>query len=585
MIFKTSIFKPSTKEELKVPAKMQYLSAMRDFVVTVGKKHGFAEKELGSFKLALDEAVTNIIRHGYRDTPPGKAFITIRVIVKTNSFTFLIIDQGRTYDPRQAKSPDMAEYIKIGRRGGLGIFMMKKLMDEIDYQVTSEGNELRLVKNFDRRSGRKSILKQITLKNRYAVISSLALTLFVVAGYVLFDEVQSENVKHEILKRVQVVAATMSATSSENLASRFDLTIFENANKLKDDNRDLVEDIYILSQDNRIFASSNRSTLGEYIIPEEHEIVEVQESDNADSLSTDELANILLSNAKVFAYKKQDQDYYDVRMPVFDRNIVSENNVIGYSHVLVKQSSVADQLFTVRILGIALGLAVLLLGYGGIAVLVTRIISPFQGLTEWIRKAGHETISDDIEIDTSNEVGEIAQAFSEMAIKFRKAQIGLVQQKELQKEIQVAQEIQHMLLPTSFPEVEGFDLSTFYQSAKEVGGDLFDFVQVDKDTVGIAVADVSGKGVPGSLVMTMIRTALRLEGRANKNPGDVLRRVNDFVVDDIKKGMFVTMMYLILDSRNRVIKFCERRTQSDDIAPRIYATDLLSQSAWISHWD
>jgi hypothetical protein len=88
-----------------------------------------------------------------------------------------------------------------------------------------------------------------------------------------------------------------------------------------------------------------------------------------------------------------------------------------------------------------------------------------------------------------------------------------------------------------------------------VGGDLFDFVEVDTDTIGICVADVAGKGVPGSLIMTMIRTALRLEARGNKNPADVLAKVNRFVTDDMKRGMFVTMFYLVLDSRNRIIHY------------------------------
>jgi len=66
---------------------------------------------------------------------------------------------------------------------------------------------------------------------------------------------------------------------------------------------------------------------------------------------------------------------------------------------------------------------------------------------------------------------------------------------------------------------------------------------------------VSGKGVPGSMVMTMIRTALRLESRGNKNPAEVLAKVNDFVTDDIRKGMFVTAFYIILDSRERMISF------------------------------
>ena len=124
---------------------MKYLADLRDFVVTIGRKNGFDDKVIGSLKLATDEAVTNIIRHAYRDTP-GRGFVTMRAIVKTTSLTIVLIDQGRTFDPRNAKAPDMKEYIKIGKKGGLGIFMLQKLMDEIDYQVTTEGNELRLVR-------------------------------------------------------------------------------------------------------------------------------------------------------------------------------------------------------------------------------------------------------------------------------------------------------------------------------------------------------------------------------------------------------------------------------------------------------
>jgi hypothetical protein len=112
-----------------------------------------------------------------------------------------------------------------------------------------------------------------------------------------------------------------------------------------------------------------------------------------------------------------------------------------------------------------------------------------------------------------------------------------------------------MLLPSDFPQVRGYEIASFYEAAKEVGGDLFDFVEVDTDTTGICVADVAGKGVPGSLIMTMIRTALRLEARGNKNPADVLSRVNKFVTDDMRRGMFVTMFYMILDSRKRIIHY------------------------------
>lgn len=111
------------------------------------------------------------------------------------------------------------------------------------------------------------------------------------------------------------------------------------------------------------------------------------------------------------------------------------------------------------------------------------------------------------------------------------------------------------MLPTAFPEIEGFEIASYYEAAKDVGGDYFDFVEVDKDTLGIVVADVSGKGVPGSLVMTMIRTALRTEARGNRDAAEVLARVNDFVINDMKRGMFVTIFYIILDSKHRTINY------------------------------
>jgi serine phosphatase RsbU (regulator of sigma subunit) len=201
-------------------------------------------------------------------------------------------------------------------------------------------------------------------------------------------------------------------------------------------------------------------------------------------------------------------------------------------------------------------LVLITVSFIGTYFLIDRIVTPFHSLADWVRQVGQGTVDEDeIDIDASDELGEIAQAFNMMTSKFREAQVSVIEQQRLQKELQVAQEIQQMLLPSDFPQVKGYDLASFYEATKEVGGDLFDFVEVDEDTIGICVADVAGKGVPGSLIMTMIRTALRLEARGNKNPADVLSRVNRFVTDDMKRGMFVTMFYIVLDSRKRIIHY------------------------------
>lgn len=557
------LFRQSLKHELKVPADMRYLADLREFVVRVGKQYGFDDKVISTLKLATDEAVTNIIRHSYRDMP-GKGYVTIRAVIKTNSLIIILIDQGKTFDPRNAKPPNMKEYVKIGKKGGLGIFMLQKLMDEIDYHVTSEGNELRLTKyrQVDK-SKSKTLIGRINLKHRYAILSSAALTILVSIGNFLFDTIQSRQMINEILKRGAAISASMASASVEPMMLFDDLTLFQNAERLKRDNAPLVMDIYVLDRGDTIYASSDRRRLGYFKMPDTVDIINTSEittltaadKANPDTLLRELQTSPLAALIRIYKYSFHGETVYDIETPIYFANQIQTENFLGKVRVLVKEATILEELLQIRIFGITLALLILIIGYSGIAFLVARIISPFQKLTDWIRSSGHETVTDDVDIDTSNEVGEIAQAFTDMATKFRKAQISLVQQKQLQKEIQVAQEIQHMLLPTAFPSVEGYDLATFYESAKEVGGDLFDFVRVDEHTIGIAVADVSGKGVPGSLIMTMIRTALRLEARSNKNPSDVLARVNDFVVDDMKKGMFVTVFYIVLDSRNREIHF------------------------------
>ncbi len=557
------LFRQSQKHELKVPAEMKYLAELRDFVVKIGKQYGFDEKVISSLKLATDEAATNIIRHSYRDIP-GRGYVTIRAIVKTNSLVIVLIDQGKTFDPRNAKAPNMKEYVKIGKKGGLGIFMLQKLMDEIDYHVTTEGNELRLTKYRKQdKSQQGSFISRINLKHRYAILSSAALTILVIVGFFLFEKIQSERMIREILKRAVAISASMASSSSENMIRFDDLTLFQNAERFKLDNSPFIHNVYVLDSAGNVYASSDRSSLGKYAVPEISESIVLESliensgppENGADTLLNRLRDNPLVTQIEIKKYERGGEGIYDISTPIYFANQFSPENRLGTAHVQVLEQIILDEILDLRILGITLSVVILLIGYSSIAFLVARIISPFQKLTDWIRSAGHETVSDDVDIDTSNEVGEIAQAFTDMAAKFRKAQIGLVQQKQLQKEIQVAQEIQHMLLPSVFPDVEGYDLATFYESAKEVGGDLFDFVRVDDHTIGIAVADVSGKGVPGSLVMTMIRTALRLEARENKDPSDVLSKVNEFVVDDMKKGMFVTTYYIVLDSRNREIHY------------------------------
>ncbi len=142
---------------------------------------------------------------------------------------------------------------------------------------------------------------------------------------------------------------------------------------------------------------------------------------------------------------------------------------------------------------------------------------------------------------------------SQAAPAVRVAQLARLQQAEarererLEQELQVARLIQQTLLPQSLPDLTDYEVGAYYQPAREVGGDFYDFIYLDENRVGFIIGDVTDKGVPAALVMATTRTLLRAAAERLESPGKVLERVNDLLYPDIPARMFVTCLYAILD--------------------------------------
>ena len=121
------------------------------------------------------------------------------------------------------------------------------------------------------------------------------------------------------------------------------------------------------------------------------------------------------------------------------------------------------------------------------------------------------------------------------------------EKKRLDHDLEIARDIQRILLPAEAPAINGFQISGINVPARQVSGDYFDYIRVDDERLGVAIADVSGKGVPASLIMAICRSVLRAEAARNPSPADVLRKVNRQLYPDIKEDMFISIAYLILD--------------------------------------
>ena len=124
-------------------------------------------------------------------------------------------------------------------------------------------------------------------------------------------------------------------------------------------------------------------------------------------------------------------------------------------------------------------------------------------------------------------------------------------------ELQLAEQIQRDLLPRRLPELEGWELGARYEPARQVGGDLYDFIALPDGNLGIVIADVTDKGVPAAMVMATCRSVLRAAaaGADHPSPGVVLARVNALLLPDIPDNMFVTCFYAVLDPATGRVTF------------------------------
>src|SRR5213595_1750531 len=121
------------------------------------------------------------------------------------------------------------------------------------------------------------------------------------------------------------------------------------------------------------------------------------------------------------------------------------------------------------------------------------------------------------------------------------------EKKRLDHDLEIARDIQRILLPAESPTIAGFEISGINIPARQVSGDYFDYIRVDEHRLGLAIADVSGKGVPASLIMAICRSVLRSQAPQNPSPAEVLKAVNLQLCPDIKEDMFISMAYLLVD--------------------------------------
>jgi sigma-B regulation protein RsbU (phosphoserine phosphatase) len=178
-------------------------------------------------------------------------------------------------------------------------------------------------------------------------------------------------------------------------------------------------------------------------------------------------------------------------------------------------------------------------------------------------KAGERLIgvinleSDSLNAYDQRSVALITAFASQAAISLERATLHERQlsQKSLEEQLKIARSIQRDFLPAKSPQIPGYDLAGRNISLGQVGGDYYDFIRIVDSQTGIAIADVSGKGIPASLIMAAFRASLIAEIRNNYSIRTIMEKANRLLCESLEPGNFVTAVYGVLDSKNHIFTY------------------------------
>jgi serine phosphatase RsbU (regulator of sigma subunit) len=261
------------------------------------------------------------------------------------------------------------------------------------------------------------------------------------------------------------------------------------------------------------------------------------------------------------------EPHYDLATPVVVRDKNLGTAYIGRVHIGLRKDSILEDIAKARQKVIYVTLIAVVIGSIGAYGLAVLIVKPVKLLVNDAEILGGGNLDHHIQIVTHDEVGTLAETLDATRVKLKDAREQLIISERLARELEIAREIQMTLLPKETPSLDRMELGTLYRAASQVGGDLYDFFWVSEHELGIVVADVAGKGVPGSLMMTMAKAVIRAKAVKSESsshlvpvgvggdPASVLRKTNQMIAQDIKKGMFITANYGIMNVQNLKFRF------------------------------
>lgn len=415
----------------------------------------------------------------------------------------------------------------------------KKKTPENSKQNTQKGKDQKLKKDDDPGQKKLKVRFGLRIKFTLAIIFLVALVISIMT--VFFIKMESETLRNEIIKFAEREIEHLTNTAQDAITSNQELNLVPAVQNIK--KIPSIKYVFIFDNNNRIIQNFDTAKNGTHLAD--------------DALVKRAKENTDTQKPLMIPYPDPSgigQTLYDfskpVMHPLFNKRIATVQ--LGFSDQIIKEE-------IARVTKIIMVIAVFFLAVSivGAFVLAGVTINPIKRLSAGAAVIGTGNLEYKIDIKTSDELGMLANEFNIMTDQLKKAKDLEIESRILQEQLDLAKEIQEGLNPMAFYNKNGIEIKGYTRAAKGVGGDYFDYIDINDDTVGALISDVSGKGVPASLVMVMIRTVFTnsIKNNSRVDCATIVRSINDALSADFAIDKFATLFFMIFNRQTEELSF------------------------------
>ncbi|HEX9750588.1 MAG TPA: SpoIIE family protein phosphatase [candidate division Zixibacteria bacterium] len=501
------------------PASNDALDDIREFVQAALIESSLRHNAVAGLLLALEEAVTNIIRHGYLY---GPGHIRLRVRRHRREVQIVLTDTGRPMTADFDDKPDPSRLVRTQRQGGLGMLLMSKVTDRIDYRRVGDQNILTIYKSIGPGGIAPSFAR--TTRRTVAWAAGALVALGAVAATLWSHNRAERAIETAFFSRWQEFGRTAAASSAQAVFNdRSDVELDQLIVGLAQANAEVAY-LFLIDAHGSIRADLKH--------PER-----VHESYSAPPSHADEDTGRPVTRAdgeSIFHFSEPARVGADVVVSV----------VYG-----VPCRVLSEPIESRRREILATGAIALVGGELVVLLLVVVMARPLRKLGDVVQRmrSGQTAPAVPSTAGYPDEVEQVVAAMNEMVQAVTRAEQQMARQDVERREIEQARHLQQALLPGAMPQIDGFEVAGTHRMARQVGGDYYDVFPIRNDRWVLFIADVAGKGFPAALMMTAVRTALRLLAPSHDSPRDILIALNDFIETHHAGGPFVTACCGVLD--------------------------------------